>query len=98
MLHFTPLQERGGSDSPYSICDQIKYDSSLFERGKLEKNGEGQIKAVLKLAREEFGLLSLTDVVLNHTASDSPWLVEHPEAGRLRSLRLGCSINSSYRV
>jgi glycogen debranching enzyme len=61
MLHWTPLQERGKSDSPYSIRDQLKYDPSLFE---------------------EYGLLSLTDVVLNHTANDSPWLVDHPEAGK----------------
>jgi glycogen debranching enzyme len=29
----------------------------------------------------EFGLLSLTDVVWNHTAENSDWLQDHPEAG-----------------
>jgi glycogen debranching enzyme len=81
MLHYTPLQERGQSDSPYSIRDQMKYDPSLFD-GKVEADGgKAQVEAALKVAREDFGLLSLTDVVLNHTANDSPWLTEHPEAG-----------------
>ncbi|KAI3619877.1 glycogen debranching enzyme [Moniliophthora roreri] len=81
MLHFTPLQERGESDSPYSIRDQFKYDPSLFE-GKVEKDGgKAQIDAILEVAKNDYGLLSLTDVVLNHTANDSPWLVEHPESG-----------------
>ncbi|KAJ7583415.1 glycoside hydrolase family 13 protein [Mycena floridula] len=66
MLHFTPLQERGSSDSPYSICSD---------------GGKAKVDEILTLAREEYGLLSLTDVVLNHTANNSSWLVEHPEAG-----------------
>ena len=30
--------------------------------------------------RDEYGLLGIVDIVLNHTASNSPWLLEHPEA------------------
>ncbi|KAJ7281772.1 glycoside hydrolase family 13 protein [Mycena rebaudengoi] len=76
MLHYTPLQERGHSDSP------LKYDTSMFADGVRAKDGgKAQVEAILKVAREEYGLLSLTDVVLNHTADDSAWLVDHPEAG-----------------
>jgi len=82
MLHWTPLQERGESDSPYSIRDQLKYDPSLFEGQTGSDGGKAKIVEILKVAREEYGLLSLTDVVLNHTANDSPWLVDHPEAGK----------------
>jgi len=82
MLHWTPLQERGKSDSPYSIRDQLKYDPSLFEGQAGSDGGKTKIEEVLKVAREEYGLLSLTDVVLNHTANDSHWLVDHPEAGK----------------
>lgn len=81
MLHYTPLQERGESDSPYSIRDQMKYDSNLFGVNVSDKEGRRRVDSILKIAREEYGLLSLTDVVLNHTANDSPWLTEHPEAG-----------------
>ncbi|KAL5531515.1 hypothetical protein ACEPAG_4392 [Sanghuangporus baumii] len=83
MLHYTPLQQRGESGSPYSLADFLSYDSELFERGWTGSREE-QISCVedtLKIAREEYGLLSLTDVVLNHTANNSPWLLQHPEAG-----------------
>ncbi|KAJ2927810.1 hypothetical protein H1R20_g9280, partial [Candolleomyces eurysporus] len=83
MLHYPPLQERGESDSPYSIRDQNRYDPALFAPGQLgtDSTGRHKVEEILKIAKEEYGLLSLTDVVLNHTANDSAWLVEHPEAG-----------------
>ncbi|KAF9005909.1 glycoside hydrolase family 13 protein [Cyathus striatus] len=81
MIHYTPLQERGESNSPYSIRNQLRYDPTLFERPLSVEEGNARIEKVLKGAKEEHGLLSLTDVVLNHTANDSPWLLEHPEAG-----------------
>ena len=45
-----------------------------------------QIREIMRVAKEDYGLLSLTDVVLNHTANDSPWLIHHPEAGKFTSL------------
>ncbi|KAF5316807.1 hypothetical protein D9619_006196 [Psilocybe cf. subviscida] len=82
MLHYTPLQERGESDSPYSIRNQMVYDKSLFGGKELgERDSTVRVEEVLKLARDQYGLLSLTDVVLNHTANDSSWLLDHPEAG-----------------
>jgi glycogen debranching enzyme len=81
MLHYTPLQQRGESDSPYSIMDQLVYDPSLFGGQTLADGGKNEVEKILKLAKDKYGLLSLTDVVLNHTANNSPWLLEHPEAG-----------------
>ncbi|KAI1796664.1 glycoside hydrolase family 13 protein [Ganoderma leucocontextum] len=83
MIHWTPLQERGESDSPYSIRNQLVYEPSMFSDSKDvgSDGGKTKLEEILKVAREEYGLLSLTDVVLNHTANDSPWLLEHPEAG-----------------
>jgi len=52
----------------------MRYDSSVGADAT-------KVEQIIKLAREEYGLLSMTDIVLNHTANDSPWLHQHPEAG-----------------
>ncbi|RAL63014.1 hypothetical protein DID88_004100 [Monilinia fructigena] len=75
MVHFTPLQKRGESNSPYSIYDQLAWDPACFP------NGEKDIKKLIKSMEADYGLLGLTDVVWNHTANNSAWLQEHPEVG-----------------
>ena len=75
MVHFTPLSERGASNSPYSIYDQLKFDSLCFP------NGEKDVATMVEGMEKEHGLLAMTDVVWNHTANNSKWLEEHPEAG-----------------
>lgn len=75
MVHFTPLMQRGASNSPYSIFDQLSFDPALFP------NGEEDIASLVSRMEKEYGLLTLTDVVWNHTAHNSKWLEEHPEAG-----------------
>jgi glycogen debranching enzyme len=83
MIHFTPLQEVGESGSPYSIFDQMNFDFALFENGeKLSRDQRlKEIEKMLTELRNEYGILGLTDVVYNHTASNSKWLEEHPESG-----------------
>ncbi|KAL3127434.1 glycogen debranching enzyme Gdb1p [Cryptosporidium hominis] len=39
------------------------------------------LKQVINELEIDYGILSACDVVLNHTADDSPWLKEHPESG-----------------
>lgn len=75
MIHFTPLMERGASNSPYSIYDQLTFDKAVFP------NGESDVAQLVSKMEHDHGLLSLTDVVWNHTANNSQWLEEHPEAG-----------------
>ena len=75
MIHFTPLMQRGSSNSPYSIYDQLQFDNHAFPRG------EDDVAKLVTRMESEYGLLGLTDVVLNHTANNSKWLEEHPEAG-----------------
>ncbi|CAI7672609.1 unnamed protein product [Penicillium bialowiezense] len=75
MVHFTPLMQRGSSNSPYSIYDQLAFDSAYFP------NGEDDVAALVAKMEKEYGLLTLTDVVWNHTANNSKWLEEHPESG-----------------
>jgi glycogen debranching enzyme len=75
MVHFTPLMIRGDSNSPYSIYDQLQFDKVPFP------NGEADIARMVQKMEAEYNLLSMTDVVWNHTANNSKWLEEHPEAG-----------------
>jgi glycogen debranching enzyme len=81
MLHWTPVQERGKSNSAFSIRNQMRYEPSMFDNASGPDDEKVQFENMLRLAKEEYGLLNLTDVVLNHTANDTPWLLEHPEAG-----------------
>lgn len=75
MIHFTPLQQRGISNSAYSLYDQLAWDPECFP------NGEADIKKLISTMEKDYGLLGLTDVVWNHTANNSKWLEEHPEVG-----------------
>ena len=75
MIHFTPLQVRGSSNSPYSLYDQLGWDPNCFP------GGEKDVKKMIESLEKNHSLLSLTDIVLNHTADNSAWLLEHPEAG-----------------
>ncbi|KAG9247506.1 putative glycogen debranching enzyme [Calycina marina] len=75
MIHFTPLQQRGASNSPYSIYDQLAFDPECFP------NGEKDIAKLVKNMEENYGLLGMTDVVLNHTAHNSKLIQKHPDVG-----------------
>lgn len=100
MLHFTPIQQLGSSQSAYSISNQMKIDSSYLPTNyqhtdvtKSYTTREGAIKVLhidssfldvqdlVKEVRNEWDLLSIVDVLWNHTSFDTPWLIEHPEAG-----------------
>lgn len=74
MIHFTPLQQRGISNSPYSIKDQLKLSDDIFK-------SEEELEIILKVMNEKYEIFGMTDIVWNHTACDSDWLIEHPEAG-----------------
>ncbi|KAK4685222.1 glycogen debranching enzyme, partial [Tremellales sp. Uapishka_1] len=80
MIHWTPLQSRGSSGSPYSILDQLKFDETLLTKKGSADGGVAEIEQIMQTAKEKYGLGGVTDVVLNHTAFDSPWLEQHPEA------------------
>jgi glycogen debranching enzyme len=75
MVHFTPLQQRGESNSPYSLYNQLEWDHELFP------GGEDEVAKLIQTMEEDYELLGLTDVVFNHTANNSKWLEDHPEAG-----------------
>lgn len=74
MIHFTPLQQRGESDSPYSIYDQLKFDPKYFD-------SDAKVENMVEKLHKDHNILTLTDIVINHTANNSPWLKDHPDAG-----------------
>eukprot|EP00922_Rhytidocystis_sp_ex-Travisia-forbesii_P065763 GHVS01097677.1.p1 GENE.GHVS01097677.1~~GHVS01097677.1.p1 ORF type:complete len:1823 (-),score=304.21 GHVS01097677.1:256-5724(-) len=95
MVHFTPLQTAGESGSCYSIANQHEISANFFsdptsppstptteascqlpEEKRLE-----ELEAAVAMLEVDLGLLSSTDLVLNHTASNSEWIAEHPECG-----------------
>ncbi|KAJ3032025.1 UNVERIFIED_CONTAM: hypothetical protein HDU68_008058 [Siphonaria sp. JEL0065] len=98
MIHYAPLNTRGDSNSPYSIYDQLSLSYDLFgtDRHLDENIREQKLKAALELSHKEYGILSVTDVVWNHTAHNSVWLQEHPEAGY--NLETAPHLRSAYEL
>ncbi|KAK8374371.1 hypothetical protein O3P69_011987 [Scylla paramamosain] len=78
MIHFTPIQELGDSNSSYSLKDQHKLNIE-FQIPDNEFTFD-DVEVLIKKMKQEWKMLSLTDIVLNHTANETPWLQEHPES------------------
>lgn len=76
------LQELGPSRSGYSLQNQLKVNPDFADAkpksGKAAVPFEAVEKVIAKI-RNEWGIASLCDIVLNHTANESEWLLEHPE-------------------
>ena len=78
MVHFTPIQTLGSSQSAYSLCDQQGLNSS-FSTPSSPATMEA-VAEVVEGLRRDWGLLSICDIVLNHTANNTGWLEEHSDA------------------
>ncbi|KAL8448053.1 hypothetical protein Emed_004052 [Eimeria media] len=86
MVHFTPLQATGESGSCYR---QLEVDPFFFgdegeasgSKSKAKPEGLKAVADAVEMLEHELGILSATDIVLNHTASNTEWIREHPEAG-----------------
>ncbi|MGH0155090.1 UNVERIFIED_CONTAM: hypothetical protein FKN15_038767 [Acipenser sinensis] len=79
MIHFTPLQTLGLSRSCYSLADQLELNPDFSNKEK-QFSWTDVGKLVDKL-KTEWNIICITDVVYNHTAANSKWLMEHPECG-----------------
>ncbi|XP_075970101.1 glycogen debranching enzyme isoform X2 [Anticarsia gemmatalis] len=79
MLHFTPVQELGASNSGYSIANQLRLNPAFSADAGREATF-ADVENVVSKMRTEWKMLSICDIVLNHTANETVWLNEHPEA------------------
>uniref|UniRef100_A0A8B9DIB7 Glycogen debranching enzyme n=1 Tax=Anser cygnoides TaxID=8845 RepID=A0A8B9DIB7_ANSCY len=79
MIHFTPLQKLGLSRSCYSLADQLEVNPEFSSHNK--KCTWSDIGALVEKMKNEWNMLCITDVVYNHTATNSEWLRMHPECG-----------------
>ena len=77
MIHFTPVSQLGSSNSAYSLSDQLAVHKTLHSDNK--KVTFDDVESLVIKMQHEWGMLSICDVVWNHTSFDSPWLLEHPE-------------------
>ena len=77
VIHFTPVQELGASNSAYALRDQLKLNPVFHTSNRTF--GFEDVKRLVEVLNSEYDLLSFTDLVLNHTANESPWISEHPE-------------------
>ena len=50
----------------------------LFSDSK-KQYGYNDVQQLVTTMQNEWGILSLTDLVFNHTANESPWIQKHPE-------------------
>ncbi|GAB6025571.1 hypothetical protein CHUAL_011301 [Chamberlinius hualienensis] len=77
IIHFTPIQTLGGSQSSYSLSDQLSLNPNFSSDDK--KYTLDDVEKLTKKMRDEWKVLSICDIVLNHSANESEWLHEHPE-------------------
>ena len=79
MLHFSPIQELGLSNSAYCLKDQLQLNPVFTPKGSVKQYTFTDVKKLVDLMHKDWEMLSITDLVLNHTANESPWILEHPE-------------------
>lgn len=95
LVHFTPVQKLGWSTSAYSIHDHFEFTDQLlptpkeseyekvinFSKKEKQEFKLNRLSSLLSDIRKNFGMFSIVDIVWNHTSSDTPWLIDHPEVG-----------------
>lgn len=77
MIHFTPIQELGSSNSAYSLKNHFAVNPSFSYKD--HDVGFEDIQKFVEMMRKEWKVLSITDIVLNHSANETPWIHDHPE-------------------
>lgn len=76
-IFVNPIQKTGGSGSLYSIADYFDINTKFVDAESTQPP-EAQLKEVARKA-ERRGLKMMVDLVINHCATDSPLVKEHPQ-------------------
>lgn len=76
-VHFTPIQELGDSLSCYSLRNHRRLNPMFNTPNRTYDMKD--MEELVNMMCDDWKVLSLTDVVLNHTANETPWIREHPE-------------------
>jgi starch synthase (maltosyl-transferring) len=74
-VFINPFHETGNSGSLYAVKDYYRLNAKF--RGKSRKSSDNLIKQFVKAAQDR-GLTVMMDLVINHTATDSPLTQEKP--------------------
>jgi starch synthase (maltosyl-transferring) len=77
-VFLNPVNLTGFSGSLYSVKDYYAYDTPLVDPASGD-TPEAQLKAALAAGRQKLGLRFMLDLVVNHTAIDSPLTRQHPD-------------------
>lgn len=83
VIHWTPIQELGASKSAYSLADQHRMNPDFRSQSMIKAKRNCRLDDVAKIIdwlRDDHGVLSITDIVLNHTANESQWVRKNPDA------------------
>ena len=73
-----PVQQTGQSGSLYSIADYFQLNPKLIDSAS-RKKPDKQLKEAIKNAEKKHGVKMMTDLVINHCATDSELINQHPE-------------------
>ena len=67
------LKVLGVSNSCYSLANHQELD------GRYQTSWD-EVENLVQHMNEDWNILSISDIVLNHTANESSWIYEHPES------------------
>ncbi len=75
-VYINPIYATGGSGSLYAVADYYRLNPIL--RGESSRDDDVEIRAMIDAARRR-GLAVMFDLVVNHTANDSPLVGAHAD-------------------
>ena len=71
--NLSALKVLGVSNSCYSLASHQELDGRY-------RTSWDEVDKLVQHMNEDWNILSISDIVLNHTANESSWIHEHPES------------------